>query len=164
VREGTAYAPPERAVEAKRSMQETLAASQVLIWMAEACVATAGTLCIDAARLRSRAQGIRNRHTQRWQPVRTGMASFSLDGIVDGCSVHAEWREHRLVADPLLLERAELLVELQEEFLPGEPGAFTASLTGPPVVALVTLVRACDRVQAVEVMSELRPTTLPDER
>jgi hypothetical protein len=77
---------------------------------------------------------------------------FSLDGIIEACPVHAEWRNHRLVADPLLLERAELVVGIGDQFLAGEPEAFAASLSGAPIVVLLTLMRACDRVRAIDVL------------
>jgi hypothetical protein len=150
VRQGPACSPPAWG-EARRSMAETLAASQVLIGMAAACAATAAELRSDAARLRIRAESIRQRQAEA--VARHRVRSFSLDGTIEDRPVHAEWRDRRLIADPLLLERAELLVEIGEEFLAGEPGAFAASLTGPPIVALLTLMRACDRVRSIDVLT-----------
>jgi len=69
--------------------------------------------------------------------------------------VSAEWRDGCLVADPLLLERAQLLVGLGDQFASPHAGPFTASLNGPPVVALLTLIRACDRVWEIDLMGPL---------
>jgi len=135
-------------------MQEALATSQALIGQAKACAATSATLCVDAARLRSRAEAIRRRPpTGLSETARHRVISFSLDGTIEACAVHAEWRENRLLVDPLLLERAELVVGIGDEFLAGEPGAFVASLTGPPIVTLLTLMRACDRVRGIDVVA-----------
>jgi hypothetical protein len=153
VREARACPPSTRAAEAKRSIQQTLAVSEALIRVARTCTTTAASLCSDATRLRIRSEAIRRRQRARRATTRQRVMSFALDGIIESHPVHAEWRDNRLVADPLLLERAELLVDLQEQFLPGEADAFTASLTGPAVVALLTLMRACDRVRGIDVLA-----------
>jgi hypothetical protein len=131
----------------------TLAVSQALIGMAQSCAATAAQLCSDAVRLRTQAGAIRRPQAAAPEAGRRRVMSFSLDGVVEGRPVHAEWRDNRLVADPLLLERGELLVDIDEEFLVGELGPRTASLTGPPIVTLLTLMRACDRVRAIDVVA-----------
>jgi hypothetical protein len=156
MREGPACPPSTRAAEAKRSMQETVAVSEALIGMARTCTTRAASLCSEATRLRTRSEAIRRRQMARRATARQRVMSFLLDGIIDSHAVHAEWRDNRLVADPLLLERAELLVDLREQFLPGEADAFTASLTGTPVVALLTLMRACDRVRGIDVLAPRR--------
>jgi hypothetical protein len=56
-------------------------------------------------------------------------------------------------ARSLLLERAELVVGIGDKFLAGKPEAFAASLTGPPIVVLLTLMRACDRVWGINVVA-----------
>jgi hypothetical protein len=137
----------------KRSVETTRAISVMLIEQAEACTAAAAALCGDAADLRARARAIRSRHetgpARRSPPLR----SFFLEGVVEHRAVHAEWRDGGLVADPLLLERAELLVSLGEQFGAPNTGPYTASLCGLPIVALLTLMRACDRVQTVDVVA-----------
>ena len=134
-------------------MVETVATSQALVGMASACRTTAAELCSDAARLRIRAGVIRRRQVEAPPTAGHRVMSFSLDGIIEACRVHAEWQNHRLVADPLLLERAELVVGIGDQFLAGEPEAFAASLSGAPIVVLLTLMRACDRVRAIDVLA-----------
>ncbi len=131
-------------------MVETVATSRALVGIATACRVTAAELRSDAVRLRIEAGAIRRRQADAPPKPGRRVTAFSLDGTIEDCPVHAEWRGDRLIADPLLLERAELLVGLGERFLAGEPGAFVACLTGSPIVALLTLMRACDRVQAID--------------
>jgi hypothetical protein len=67
--------------------------------------------------------------------------------MIDGQPVVATWTQGRLVCDPALLDRAELLIDLQEVFCDeaGRP-RYVASLDGPDIAVALTLLRACDRV------------------
>jgi hypothetical protein len=139
-------------------MEEALGRSRALISKMAACAATAAELRSESARLRIKAEAVRRPQAGARETARHRVTSFSLDGIIEACPVHAEWGGNRLVADPLLLERAELLVSIGEQFRAGEPEAFAASLSGPPIVALLTLIRACDRVQGIDVAVRPRGT------
>lgn len=72
---------------------------------------------------------------------------FDLTGVVDDRVVTARWEGGRLVSDPLLVERARLVVDLGEVF-GGDDGLprIRASLDGSPRAVFLTLVRACSRV------------------
>jgi hypothetical protein len=69
---------------------------------------------------------------------------------VGDCDVLAVLRGGELIADEVLLRQAELVVAMGESFVgpSGEP--IRASLEGPPVPVMLTLIRACDRASAVE--------------
>jgi hypothetical protein len=84
-------------------------------------------------------------------PRSTGLCGFHLTAELDGQIVEAAWSHGVLHCDRALLDRAALLVDLEEVFLPDPslPG-HTASLTGPPVAVLLTLIRSCDQVRSVE--------------
>ena len=145
---------PSRAgwgTEIKRSVEEARALAMTLVVQARASAAAAAALRDDAVELRVRARAIRSRLTGRPALPSHRVVSFSLKGVIEHRSVHAEWRDGRLVADPLLLERAQLLVGLGDKFESPNAGPFTASLTGLPVVGLLTLMRACDRVFEIDV-------------
>ena len=49
------------------------------------------------------------------------------------------------------MDRALLVVDLEEAFELGARGAIAASLQAGPLPALLTVIRACDSVTAVEV-------------
>ncbi len=153
--------PPGRDAEMRRSVEETCAMAAVLVAQARASAAKAAALRRDAAGLRAEARDARSCRPRRSSAPLQPLECFSLQGVIEQRVVHAEWRDDRLVADPLLLERAHLLVGLGEEFLSPNAGPFVASLTGLPIVALLTLMRACDRVQIVDVVAP-RGVTGPD--
>jgi hypothetical protein len=76
-----------------------------------------------------------------------GLDEFEVNGLIDGQPVGATWSRGRLVCDPALWDRAQLLVDLHEVFSDeaGRP-CYVASLEGPDVAVALTLLRACDRV------------------
>jgi hypothetical protein len=138
--------------EMRRSAAQTCANSLALIVQAQASVAAATALCGDAAGLRTQARAIRSRRTEPSPMCSHRVRSFSLEGVIEDRTVHAEWRDGRLMADPLLLERAQLVVGLEDQFLSPDASPLTASLNGLPIVALLTLMRACDRVRQIDVV------------
>jgi hypothetical protein len=75
---------------------------------------------------------------------------FVLRGEVDGAPVTGRWLAGTLMTSPELHRRAELLVQLEERFEMGMGGGGTipAGLS-QPMPALLTLVRACDRLRWV---------------
>ena len=77
----------------------------------------------------------------------SSLDGFQVQGLIDGQPVGATLTCGRLVCDPALRARAELLVDLHEVFSDeaGRP-RYVASLTGPDVAVALTLLRACDRV------------------
>lgn len=73
-----------------------------------------------------------------------------VEGTVDGRSVKAVVRSDGTVAgDGALVDRANLIVALGDSF---DGGQVLASLDGSPLAATLTLTRACDRVQSVEMV------------
>lgn len=57
---------------------------------------------------------------------------------------------------PELRCQAELVVSLGERFPQQDGTELVASLEGPPLAVALTLIRACDRVDAVELGSAIR--------
>jgi hypothetical protein len=85
---------------------------------------------------------------------------FVLDGEVDGIPVKGRWLAGSLLATQRLRQRAELLVQLEERFEVDLGGtAVPAGLT-EPLAALLTLVRACDRIRSVLIGPIGRPLPL----
>ena len=76
---------------------------------------------------------------------------FALRGVVDDLPVRAWWSRQSLRASPSLLRRAELIVAMGERFVVEEGARVVSADLGRPTSALVTLIRACDRVGAVSV-------------
>ena len=78
---------------------------------------------------------------------------FQVQGLIDGQPVGATLTGGRLVCDPALRARAELLVDLQEVFSDEEDRPrYVASLEGPDVAVALTLLRACDRVAGLSLV------------
>jgi hypothetical protein len=78
-----------------------------------------------------------------------------IQGEVDREPVQAVVRLNGAVlADPPLLERAQLLVALGDTF---DHGRIAASVSDGPTAAALTLIRACNRVHAIE-MQVPRPS------
>ena len=75
-----------------------------------------------------------------------------MQGFVGPDLVEARWRSGSLQCDQDVFQRAELLVALGEQFVLRdeiEP-RFTAAVAGDPTAVLLTVIRALDRVRAVE--------------
>jgi hypothetical protein len=77
-----------------------------------------------------------------------------IEGEVDREAVQAVVRHNGAVlADPPLLERAQVLVALGETF---NHGRIAACLSDDPTAAALTLIRACNRVHSIEMTVPLR--------
>jgi len=124
--------------------------------------ATAGALLDVAAELRSKATELRIAASEvRLRPCGVGApghersdytAWFTVRGFVDGRLTSAHWGPGRLDCDQDVLQRMQVVVGMGECFIPPwEPGAsIPASLDGPPVSVLLTLMRAFSRVTSVD--------------
>lgn len=75
---------------------------------------------------------------------------FLLVGSVAGQEVLAAYGSSGLVAHPELVHRADLVVRMGETVEPVRGRPTPASLDGPPVVVLLTLMRACDAIRSCE--------------
>jgi hypothetical protein len=76
---------------------------------------------------------------------------FTIDGELAGRHVRARWSHGRLDCDERLLTQAQLLVDLGTVFVNHDPPASVdATLTGAPPAVMLTLARACDRVDGVD--------------
>ena len=82
-------------------------------------------------------------------------SEFVIRGIVDGRPSVARWSRGRLLADPELMRRAEVVVAMGETFTgyEGLPDV-VASLDGAQPAVLLTVMRAFSRVTSVEVAVE----------
>lgn len=93
---------------------------------------------------------------------RTQKAFVHLRGVVDGAEVAALVRtDASVVGTPSLLRRAGLLVAMGERFDLGHTGAgqlgtnhIEASVGKDPVATALTLIRACDWVSGLELMTQ----------
>jgi hypothetical protein len=112
-------------------------------------VATARAVCHRSQLLLARERVRR----QRRQGQRVGpLAWFAVQGVIDQQVVRAVWTEGQLRCDRLLDGRARLVVDMGAEFSSDDPPRrYLASLQAPPVAVLLTLIRACDLVTAMEV-------------
>jgi hypothetical protein len=83
----------------------------------------------------------------------SSLDGFQVQGLIDGQPVAATLTGGRLLCDPALRARAELLVDLQEVFSDEEDRPrYVASLEGPDVAVALTLLRACDRVAGLSLV------------
>jgi hypothetical protein len=89
----------------------------------------------------------RQRAATTGQDGTSSLDGFQVQGLIDGQPVAATLTRGRLICDPALRARADLLVDLQEVFSDeeGRP-RYVASLEGPEVAVALTLLRACDRM------------------
>lgn len=114
---------------------------QRALFRADCLRAQAGRLRVASVALRDEARRLR-RH-------RPGAdVGFHLEGLVDGSAVWADWTPGGLATCLPLRQRADLVVALGDSI--GDPGLeVPACLDGSPTSALLTLMRACDRVCSV---------------
>jgi hypothetical protein len=83
--------------------------------------------------------------------------SFTVRGIVDGYPTIARWRPDHLDCDHEVLQRVQVIVAMGEEFRPADgPGpAIAASIEGPPLAVLLTVMRAFTRITSIDVRDDL---------
>ena len=107
--------------------------------------------------VRHRVRRRRSAHGALAVPRRAAVHSFRIEGMVDDAPCSAHWDGRCLTADEALLQRAEIVVDLGETFTSGER-VVTASLEHPDDIASVlTLLRACSRVTAMDIEWQLAP-------
>jgi len=83
---------------------------------------------------------------------------FRLEGLVAGRPVLAAIRTGDLIADEELMQQARLVVALGETCERPNGNVMAASLDGPPMAVMLTLIRACDRPISVQ----LGPASPPE--
>jgi hypothetical protein len=145
-------------------------------------LSTTATALLDAAaELRSKAQELRiaasearfrasfDDGTTRIGRVDATRAWFTLRGIVDGRPSTARWSPGHLDCDDQLWQRVEVVVAMGERFaVPwSRETTLAASLVGPPVIVLLTVMRAFSRVMSIDLhgglLDSLDPNRLRDE-
>src|SRR5262245_41505115 len=82
-------------------------------------------------------------------PARS-LVGFRIDGTVEDQPCVATFVDGTLSCSPSLLHRADIGVAMCETFWDGCGRWVTASLDGPVVAVLVTLMRACSRISSIE--------------
>jgi len=105
----------------------------------------------EAKALRKRSSNLKadsNRIVEAIQ-IATWPAIFEVSGVVEGQNVRAHWEHGRLRLSPLLRQRGSLLMALGENFSTGRVD-FEADLSSA-LPALLTVLRACDRVAELRV-------------
>ncbi|HET6874895.1 MAG TPA: hypothetical protein VFH70_08965 [Acidimicrobiales bacterium] len=80
-----------------------------------------------------------------------GIVGFRLRGVIEGEPVFADWTPEAPVASDALMVRAGIVVRLGETFVGTDGWELDASLDEGPTRALLTFMRACDRVESVSV-------------
>jgi hypothetical protein len=85
--------------------------------------------------------------------------AFRIEGVVDGTAAHARWSAQGLECSPALLQRIEIVVAMGETFDPGDGRPVVqASLDGPLVAVLPTVIRAFSSVTSIELaVGQLAP-------
>ena len=125
-------------------------AARAALARAQALTGDAHRLCRASAELRSRA-GLLRRRPSAPDPLVPEAEGFHLQGVVDGMRVTAEWAAGRVVGSEALLVRADLVVRLGESFAGADGALVEAGLDDGPTRALLTCMRACDRIEGVSV-------------
>jgi hypothetical protein len=135
---------------------------------------TASLLLDVAAELRSKAAELRIAASQtrfrqtpatpRAECVDESRAWFTVRGIVDGRPTTARWSPGKLDCGEHLMQRAQVVVAMGEHFAPPWSPATSvlASLDGPPVIVLLTVMRAFSRVTSIDLHDELLHNLDPD--
>jgi hypothetical protein len=128
---------------------------------------TAGVLLDVAADLRSKATELRIAASEtrfRQAPASTrascvdkSSAWFTVRGIVDGRPTSALWSPGYLDCGQELMRRVQVVVAMGERFgLPWSPTTtVAASLEGPPVIVLLTVMRAFSGVTSIDLHDTL---------
>ena len=122
-----------------------------------------------AAELRSRANELRmaaletrfrvpfDGTTTRLGGLGEPTAWFTVRGVVDGRPSMARWSPGHLDCDDELTQRIEIVVAMGERFSPpwSPETSLPASVVEPPVIVLLTIMRAFSRVTAIDLHDEL---------
>jgi hypothetical protein len=135
----------------RNQAEQARATSTMLVERCVRAVAQSLAVCGQAAEGYADAGNARQvaadrRRAATGQDGTSSLDGFQVQGLIDGQPVAATLTRGRLVCDPALRARAELLVDLHEVFSDeqGRP-RYVASLEGPEVAVALTLLRACDR-------------------
>jgi hypothetical protein len=137
----------------RNQAEQARATSTMLVERCVRAVTQSLAVCGQAAEGYADARNARQVAADRRRAAATGqdwtssLDEFQVQGLIDGQPVAATLTRGRLICDPALRARADLLVDLQEVFSDeeGRP-RYVASLEGPDVAVALTLLRACDRV------------------
>jgi hypothetical protein len=136
----------------RNQAEQARATSTMLVERCVRAVAQSLAVCGQAAEGYADAGNARQvaadrRRAATGQDATSSLDGFQVQGLIDGQPVAATVTGGRLICDPALRARAELLVDLHEVFSDdkGRP-RYVASLEGPEVAVALTLLRACDPV------------------
>ena len=136
----------------RNQAEQARATSTMLVERSSRAVAQSLAACSQAAEGYADARNARQVAADRRRAATTGqdgtssLEGLQVQGLIDGQPVAATVTGGRLICDPALRARAELLVDLQEVFSDAEGRPrYVASLEGPEVAVALTLLRACDR-------------------
>jgi hypothetical protein len=142
----------------RNQAEQARATSTMLVERCLGAVAQSLAVCGQAAEGYADARNARQvAADRRWaatgQDGTSSLDGFRVQGLIDGQPVAATLTRGRLICDPALRARADLLVDLQEVFSDeeGRP-RYVASLEGPEVAVALTLLRACDRVAGLSLV------------
>lgn len=83
----------------------------------------------------------------------TPSGGYVVTGTVDGAPVRATLERGELDLPAELRRRAQLVVDLGDTFDAGNGTLLEASLDGDPLIALLTAMRAFDRILSIEVQT-----------
>lgn len=122
-----------------------------LIRASEAARADAARVIATSEALRPVVSETQGRSLVRRMDSRRHRAFVRLRGVVEGVEVAAVVRnDGSVVGTPSLLGRGSLLVAMGEEF---DAGQIPAMVGVDPLATALTLLRACDRVVAMELVT-----------
>jgi hypothetical protein len=129
--------------------------AHALLSEADVLVTASALLRSRAAELRMAAAKARRVRSAEAIAASTDVSWFTVRGFVEDRPATVRWRPGAIDGDRDVLRRAEVIVAMGDEFALDRAGApARASLAGPPVVVLLTVVRAFSRVTAVDLHGE----------
>lgn len=109
-------------------------------------------LRVESERLRASSRQLTTEARRlRRKEARPEAVGFRLEGCIDGHQVQGCWTPRGVAASDDLLRRAQVVVALGDTFGGFDGGTLRAALDRGPTQALLTLMRACDRVESVSV-------------
>ncbi len=84
-------------------------------------------------------------------PVSPESTTYAVRGSLDGADATIVLRDGEVLMDPAVRERAQLIVALDDPIVDPDGNLIgVASLDETPLVALVTAMRALDRIHSIE--------------